>query len=145
MSATLVRYESLPEDARLGEASLRSIGDEAEVVIRPQAGGDAIRLSGPASKFLLKALGRLMSGKRVALMEEDEELTPNQAAEILGLSRPLVVRRMDGGDLPFHYVGSHRRCLARDVLDLKKRLEEQDAAMRALVEDGERLEEEYGI
>lgn len=62
------------------------------------------------------------------------ELTPEQAGKILGVSRPLVVRRMDDGRLPFRYEGSHRRCKLEDVLKLKAQEEQQTAAARELAE-----------
>src|SRR4051812_19166956 len=48
-----------------------------------------------------------------------DEMTPEQAGKILGISRPLVVRRMDDGRLPFRYEGAHRRCKLIDVIKLK--------------------------
>ena len=44
------------------------------------------------------SLGHLLQGDRVALLAEDQELSPNDAAVILGISRPLVVHRMDIGE-----------------------------------------------
>ena len=61
-----------------------------------------------------------MDSERVAVLREDEELSPEQAAAILGISRPLVVRRMDNGLLPFRYVGARRRCRFSDVLKLQR-------------------------
>ncbi len=63
----------------------------------------------------------------------------------LGISRPLVVLRMDRGDLPFRYVGKHRRALLKDVLALKTRLDTRHAAMDALAEDTENLIQTHGL
>ena len=52
---------------------------------------------------------------------------------------------MDRGDLPFRYVGKHRRALLKDVLALKARLEAQRGAMEALAEDAEDLNVRYGV
>jgi hypothetical protein len=60
------------------------------------------------------------------------------------LSRPLVVHRMDVGDLPFRYVGKHRRTRLKEVLALKWRIDAQQAAMEALAEDAEDLKR-YGV
>ncbi|WP_159719106.1 helix-turn-helix domain-containing protein [Geminicoccus flavidas] len=69
----------------------------------------------------------------MAVLIEDQELTPNQAADILGMSRPLIVQRMEAGDLSFRYVGKHRRTRLKDVLTLKSRLDRQQAALDELV------------
>ncbi|HZR74379.1 helix-turn-helix domain-containing protein [Bradyrhizobium sp.] len=66
-----------------------------------------------------------------------DELTPEQAGKILGISRPLVVRRMDDGRLPFRYEGAHRRCKLADVLKLKAAEEQQQNTLRELAEMGE--------
>ena len=68
------------------------------------------------------------------------ELSPEQAGRILGISRPLVVRRMDDGRLPFTYVGAHRRCNLEDVLRLKAREEKQADALRELGEGIDELD-----
>lgn len=59
----------------------------------------------------------------------------NEVVRIIGISRPLVVLRMDRGDLPFRYVGKHRRALLKDVLALKSKLDKRQTAMEALAED----------
>ncbi len=51
---------------------------------------------------------------------------------------------MDIGDLPFRYVGKHRRTKLKDVLVLKMRIEAQHAAMKALAEDAEDLRRRHG-
>ena len=93
---------------------------------------------------VLRGLG-VRAGERVAVLTEDQELSPNDAASILGVSRPLVVHRMDVGDLPFRYVGKHRRSALRDVLALKTKIDAQRAAMEALAGDAEDLKQRYGL
>jgi hypothetical protein len=90
-------------------------------------------------------LTRLASGERVAVLVEDQELSPTEASAILGISRPLVVLRMDRGDLPFRYVGKHRRALLRDVLALKARLDGRQKALDELAKDTEDLIVNHGL
>jgi hypothetical protein len=87
----------------------------------------------------------LSQGERVVVLTEDQELSSNDAASILGVSRPLVVHRMDIGDLPFRYVGKHRRATLKDVLALKAKIDPQRVAMEALAGDAEDLKQLYGI
>ena len=56
------------------------------------------------------------------------EASPNEAARILGISRPLFVHRMKIGDMPFRSVGAHRRATLRDVFALKSKFDAQRAA-----------------
>jgi hypothetical protein len=104
-----------------------------------------VRLPPKAAALLESALGRLLQGERVAVLAEDQELSPNDAAGILGISRPLVVHRMDVGDLPFRYVGKDRRTKLKDVLALKATMDAQQKAMEALAEDAEDLRQRYGV
>jgi len=120
---------------RLGE------GDQVEVRVRRKSGEDqVVRLPPKAAALLETALDHLLQGERVAVLTEDQELSPNDAAGILGISRPLVVHRMDIGDLPFRYVGKHRRTKLRDVLALKMKIDAQRKAMEALAADAEEYE-----
>ena len=69
-------------------------GDQVEIRVRRKSGKDRIlRLPPKAAALIEAALGPLLEGERVAVLAEDQELSPNDAAEILGISRPLVVHR----------------------------------------------------
>lgn len=121
-------------------------GDQVEVRVRRKSGKDqVVKLPAQAATLLESALGLLLQGERVAVLAEDRELSPNDAADILGISRPLVVHRMEIGDLPFRYIGKHRRTKLKDVLALKAKIDAQQAAMEALAEDAEDLRQRYGV
>ena len=62
-------------------------------------------------------------------------LSPEQAAKVLGISRPLVYHCMDTGRLPFRQVGTRRRVLVKDVLAQKSFEEERRLLARELAED----------
>jgi hypothetical protein len=136
-------YQDRKTAQRLGKLGK---GDKVEVRVRRRSGKDqVVRLPAQAATLLESALGHLLQGERVAVLAEDQELSPNDAAEILGISRPLVVHRMGIGDLPFRYVGKHRRTKLKDVLALKTKIDAQRAAMEALAEDAEDLRRRYGV
>jgi hypothetical protein len=148
MTAHALKFASLSDSDRRRVDNLAKL-DEAEVIevhVRLKSGEEQIViLPAEAVAVVGAALGGLARGERVAVLSEGEEVTPNQASEILGISRPLVVHRMEIGDLPFRYVGKHRRARLADVLALQARLEEQRAALRALAEDAEDLAGTYGV
>jgi len=135
--------EERKETARLGKLAM---DDQIVVHIRRRGGADQILSLPPDAASLIQSLlGHLSQGERVAVLTEDQELSPNDAASILGVSRPLVVHRMDVGDLPFRYVGKHRRSALRDVLALKTKIDAQRTAMEALADDAEDLKQRYGV
>src|SRR5450631_2376463 len=129
MTTHVLQFVELSDQERKAAKPLDKLGkgDHVEVKVRRKSGQDqVVRLPPAAATLLETALGHLLQGERVAILAEDQELSPNDAADILGISRPLVVHRMDGGDLAFRYVGKHRRTKLKDVLALKARLTRND-------------------
>uniref|UniRef100_UPI0002F862EB hypothetical protein n=1 Tax=Bradyrhizobium sp. (strain ORS 278) TaxID=114615 RepID=UPI0002F862EB len=147
MTTHVLQFVELSDQDRKAAKTFEKLGkgDQVEVRVRRRSGEDqVIRLPPNAASLLETALGHLLQGERVAVLAEDQELSPNDAADILGISRPLVVHRMDVGDLPFRYVGKHRRAKLRDVLVLKSQIDAQRAAMEALAEDAAGLGKRRG-
>jgi len=148
MTTQVLEFLKLSDrDRRKADAAAKlGRGDRFEVLIRQESGVDRrVELPAVASEAIHTLLEHLVNGQRVAILAEDQEISPNDAAEILGVSRPLVVHRMDVGDLPFRYVGKHRRAKLKDVLTLKARLDAQQEALDALAEDTELLMRDHGL
>jgi hypothetical protein len=148
MTAQVLQFVELSEKDRKETGRMGKLGKGDQIVVHvKRRGRDDQTLSLPphAASLIESLLGHLSQGERVALLTEDQELSPNVAAVILGVSRPLVVHRMDVGDLPFRYVGKHRRATLRDVLALKTKIDAQRAVMEALADDAEDLKQRYGV
>ncbi len=148
MTAQALHFVGLSDADRREASRFEKLanGDQIEIHIKRRIGGDqTLSLPPDAASLIESLLGHLSQGERVAVLTEDQELSPNDAASILGVSRPLVVHRMDVGDLPFRYVGKHRRATLRDVLTLKSKIDAQRAAMQALAEDADDLQQRYGV
>jgi len=147
MTTQVLQFVELSEADRKNTERLGRLGkgDRVEVRITRQAGADQILSLPPEAAALLDVLlDHLLQGDRVAILTDDQELSPNDAATILGISRPLVVHRMDVGDLPFRYVGTHRRAKLKDVLGLRTKIDAEHAAMQALADDADDLRQRYG-
>jgi excisionase family DNA binding protein len=97
--------------------------DQGEVELPPTARAAVRRL-----------LADLAAGTAVHLLTDDTELTTQDAADILGISRTYVVRLVDNGKLPAHLVGTHRRLRAVDVLAYKTRRDARLAGADAVAE-----------
>ncbi len=148
MTSHVLHFSGLSEHERQSSASMPKIGkgDRVELRVRPGAKDERTLPLPPGAALMIEAVvSYLLRGGRVAILAEDQEVSPNDAAAILGMSRPLVVHRMEVGDLPFHYVGTHRRARLRDVLALKAKVEQQNAALAALAEDTEDLIVHHGL
>jgi excisionase family DNA binding protein len=80
--------------------------------------------------LLDEILKNMQAGKAVSIVPEHQELTTQRAANVLGVSRPFLVRLLEEDKLPFHMVGSHRRVYLKDVLAYKaKRDKERHASI----------------
>src|SRR5689334_21487252 len=118
MASHVVHLAALSAQDREGTPALDKLSDGDRVELRERRhGGDVqiMSLHTAAAAAVDAVLTHLLQGDRVAVLTEDQELSPNEAADILGISRPLVVHRMEVGDLPFRYVGKHRRTRLKDV------------------------------
>lgn len=133
-----------PSGAR-GAAALRAATRADVCLVRSDGTEEAFTLPSSALPALADLLDRLSSAEGVTVLADDAEVTPEDAAGILGISRPLVRRRMDVGLLPFRRVGAHRRIRLADVLALRARDEPVREALAALAADTEDLERTYGL
>ena len=113
-------------------ARLQFLDDEPDVVTVPREVADLIA----------EILAQLAAGRVVAAYPMRAELTTQQAADFLNVSRPHVVKLVDRGIIPHHKVGTHRRLYFRDVLAYRAR---QDEESRAALDELSRVSEELGL
>ncbi|MEO6719399.1 MAG: helix-turn-helix domain-containing protein [Ferruginibacter sp.] len=71
---------------------------------------------------ILKAMGQ---GKLISLVPIATEMTTQAAAEILGCSRPYLVKLLEEGKIEFTKVGKHRRIKFEDIIKYKQQMKEQ--------------------
>ena len=109
----------------------------AELVVRVL--GRDVPLPEPAVVAVKEALAELAEGHGVRVLRDDREVTTQEAADILNLSRPHLVRLLEQGKLPFHMVGTHHRVLLVDVLAYKaERSAKREAAFRELADEAQK-------
>jgi len=87
-------------------------------------------LPGYAINLLLAMLTEMSKGNAITVMPIHAELSTQETAELLNVSRPHLVDLLEQGKIPFRKVGTHRRVLAKDVFDYKQRIDE--ARLKAL-------------
>jgi excisionase family DNA binding protein len=97
-------------------------------------------LPAAAVRLLTDMLGHLANGRTVSVTPDNAELTTRQAADLLNVSRPHLVKLIGEGALPHHMVGTHHRLLLQDVLAYKaKRHRETGKAMDELAADAQEM------
>lgn len=147
-------YHELPpllpteQDAELARTSSRLLaayigqGDTAR--LRLIDGEDEIEVPVAALRMLVDILANMAEGNAISLVPIHAELTTQQAADFLGVSRPHLVSLVDKGQIPHHKVGTHRRIYFRDVLAYRKaRMGKSQAALDALAAQAQDLGMEY--
>lgn len=86
--------------------------------------------------LLQQLLAVLASGDAVSIVPIQKELTTQQAANLLNVSRQYLVQLLDEGKIPYHRTGTHRRVYTHDVLEYRaKRDAERDAKLAAMIQE----------
>ncbi len=82
-----------------------------------------IELPARAVALLIEVLEAMAAGRGVTIITEDAELTTMEAARILNVSRPYLIKLLEGKVIPHRLVGKHRRILIDDVVAYKQRID----------------------
>jgi len=96
--------------------------------------GKEFPLSSSLSEAISQLMGLIANRKEVAIVPINEELTAQQAAQLLGVSRPHLVKLLQAESIPYAKTGSHYRILASDLLAFKQQREERRARLNQLTE-----------
>jgi excisionase family DNA binding protein len=90
-----------------------------EMVVKGEKTEAKIIFPFSAIKLLLQILTQMAEGNAVTLIPIHAELTTQEAANLLNVSRPFLIKLLEKGQLPFHKVGTHRRIRFIDLLHFK--------------------------
>jgi excisionase family DNA binding protein len=103
---------------------------------------EKIRIPLNALKLLAKILEETSKGKLVSIVPIATEMTTQAAAELLGCSRPHLIKLLEKGEIQFTKVGKHRRIRYEDIIKYKK---EMKARQKQLLLDMMKSDEELGL
>jgi excisionase family DNA binding protein len=127
-----------PETAERAKAALRVLATAKRPKspsIRLRAGGDSPQeaiVPREAFELLLEILGQMANGNAVTIVPIHAELTTQQAAEYLNVSRPFLITLVENGQIPHRKVGTHRRIKFSDLVSYKQR---DDALRHGLLDE----------
>lgn len=134
-----------------GEELLR-FAEHLTSLVPPASSGQTPRLVGPTGEsielpveiyeILTQVAADLRRGSSVTIMPLAAVLTTAQAAELLNVSRPHVIKLINDGDIQHHMVGSHRRIALTDLLEYKAR---RDQVRDDALEEMHRIADESGM
>ncbi|HEX3610834.1 MAG TPA: helix-turn-helix domain-containing protein [Sporichthyaceae bacterium] len=95
-----------------------------------------------AVELLARVLAHMAAGQGVSVVPAHAELTTQQAAELLNVSRPFLIGLLDGGDIEYRKVGKHRRIKAASLMTYMAR---DDHERREAADELTRLNQEMGL
>jgi len=101
--------------------------------------GEEIQLPGSVYEVLARVVHELARGNGVSVLPVDAELTTQQAADLLNVSRPHLIKLLEEERaIPFHRTGRHRRVGLQDLLEYRKRRNsERRGLLRKLTQDAQ--------
>lgn len=143
--ATTPANETFVPDARDSEALARlsvilEEGTSASRLIGPK--GEEVILPASVYQALQQLVHILAQHQAVAVVAVERELTTQDAADLLNVSRPYLIRLLEEGKIPFTRTGTHRRVQLADVLSYKER---RDVARGEALDHLAQLNQELGL
>ena len=113
------------EDARLAQTSSRCLAPFSNQNLRVRLADidETVELPAAAVRLLVDLLSAMAEGNAVTMIPIHAELTTQQAADLLGVSRPFLVKQLEKNTIPFRKVGTHRRVLFSDLMAYKREMD----------------------
>lgn len=133
-----------PEDSAQVDALLRQLddGNQTSTVALVGPDGQPVPLPPEILAILREVTQAMADGRAITVAPHAQVLSTQEAAELLGISRPTFVAILERGELPYETPGRHRRVHLIDVLDYQQRRRQQ---RRVVLDNLSRDAEELGI
>lgn len=129
MSAAIDYQLPTPEDEAVAIKSSRQLaailGKGEESRLRLYDGHETYEVPTKAIRLLADILQAMSRGEAFSVIPIHKELTTQEAANFLNVSRPYLVGLLEAGEMPYHKTGVRRKVLFRDLLDYKARRDEE--------------------
>ena len=139
MAISTLEPISLPKDEKEQVSELHKLlQKEGRALLIGKGGKPARELPDAVYGLLLEILSLMEQEKAISIVPYNQDLTTQQAADILRVSRPHLVKLVESRQIEFHRVGTHRRIYLRDLMKYKQlRDEARHAAVVRMANDAE--------
>jgi excisionase family DNA binding protein len=149
MSTAPLRLPPLPdaEDVMVANTALQQLkgvlaSDRSDPITLPVEDGGSLVVPREAAELLARILAHMAAGEGVTVIPSHAELTTQQAAEILNVSRPYLIKLLECGAIEYRLVGKHRRVTLASLLAYKR---EDDRKRRQAADELSSLTQEMGL
>lgn len=148
MMGAVYANEPGPDESALARDALaqvrRALDDQPRgpVQLTIDDGPEVVTVPRVAVDLLVRVLANLAAGQGVTLVPAHAELTTQQAADILNVSRPYLIKLLDENKIDYRIVGTHRRIKASSLMDYKR---EDDAKWRHSADELAAMTRELGF
>lgn len=132
--------EDIKQFAQAMEPMFRDNGIRSARLVGPNE--EELDIPAPLYEVLRQAVPLMATGNAVVIVPSRRELTTQQAADLLNVSRPYLITLLENGTIPFTKIGTHRRVRFTDVLAYKKR---RDAGRREKLTRLTQMSQELGL
>jgi excisionase family DNA binding protein len=116
--------------------------ETVRLLVQDDQGGGTLVVPRPAVELLAKVLAHMAAGRGVSVVPSHAELTTQQAADMLNVSRPFLIGLLDAGEIDYRKVGKHRRVSVASLLDY---LRADDQSRRGAADDLAALTQRMGL
>lgn len=145
MKATQEYLKPTTSERRIAKSSYNALSKyyksnvgKEKVEIEIEETKDRISLPMSSLKLLAEVLKAMSEGNPVSIVPVAIEVTTQKAAEMLGCSRPYLVKLLEDGAIPFTKVGRHRRIMLKDMIEYKNKMKaEQKQSIIDIMNDDE--------
>ncbi len=132
------------ESSRILSSYVRNTDEQTISVISKGGRQEEVTIPAVAFRLLVNILTQMAQGNAVTLIPVHAEITTQEAADLLDVSRPFLVKLLEKGEIPYRKVGTHRRLFYRDLAEYKRRIDEQRReTLRELTAQAQELGMEY--
>lgn len=123
-------------EQRIARSSMVTVHHTSKKILTGKGDSISVKIQGEknvlivpkkALSLLFEIMNDMANGKSITLLPSDAEVTTQQAADLLGVSRPHLVNLLEKGEIPFKKVGTHRRIALKDILEYKQGLKKKRA------------------
>lgn len=145
----MLKQKALSESVLVQEQQKESIAQLEQILSRETAqpklvasNGEEILIPEFVYSILRQVVHAMASGQAISLVPHNREMTTQEAADMLNVSRPFFVKLLEQGEIPYISVGSHRRVIFQDLMTYK---EQRKVNRRKLLNQLIEMTEEAGL